>query len=124
MRPCYSLRMTTRIDRLQEAMDAKGFDQAALAKAAGCTQGAISQIMLGHTQRSKFLPEIAEALDVSVDWLRGLTDAPATGAPSISDVAKHFDLTLVRQLELGYSMGGGSVFESYEQTGVVPFQRD
>jgi phage repressor protein C with HTH and peptisase S24 domain len=116
--------MTTRIDRLKEAMDRKGMDQAALAAAAGCTQGAISQILLGHVLRSKFLPEIAEALDVSVDWLRGITGSPARSAPSLDDLSKHFDLTLVRELELGYSMGGGSVFEAYEQKGVVPFQRD
>lgn len=101
-----------------------GIDQPALAARAGCTQGAISQILLGHTLRSKYLPDIAKALNVSLDWLRGDSDDRDPAAPSLQLVADHFDLAMVRELELGYSMGGGSVFEAYEQKGLIPFQRD
>lgn len=114
----------TRVDRLKLAMEDAGLDQPALAKKAGCTQGAVSQILLGHTVRSKFLPDIARALGVSVDWLSGDSDERDPGAPSARSVADHFDLAMVRELELGYSMGGGSIFDAYEQRGVVPFQRD
>lgn len=115
-----------RIDRLQEAMSDAGLDQPALARKVGCTQGAISQILLGNTQRSRYLPDIADKLGVSLQWLKGDSDnrdPAAPPAPTKADVAAHFDLALVPQLDLGYSMGGGSVFESYEQTGFVPFKR-
>lgn len=115
-----------RIDRLQEAMETAGLDQPALAEKAGCTQGAISQILLGNTQRSRFLPDIASALGVSVQWLRGESDDRDPSAPLVptsQDVMAHFDLAIVPELELGYSMGGGSVLTDYEHKGVVPFQR-
>lgn len=115
-----------RIDRLNEAMEDAGLDQPALAIKAGCTQGAISQIMLGNTKRSRFLPDIASALGVSVQWLRGESDdrdPSAALVPTSQDVMEHFDLAIVPELELGYSMGGGSVLIDYERKGVVPFQR-
>lgn len=46
-------------------------DQSALARAAGCTPGAINQIVRGNVHRSKFLPDIADALGVSLQWLKG-----------------------------------------------------
>ena len=115
-----------RTDRLKDAMIEARLDQPALAKAVGCTQGAISQILLGNTQRSRYLPDIASELGVSLQWLRGESDnrdptAPPT--PTAKDVSDHFDLAIVPQLDLGYSMGGGSVFDAYEQTGFVPFHK-
>lgn len=44
--------------------------------------------------------------------------------PATDRVMEELGLTIVPQLELGYSMGGGSVFADYTQTGVVPFQRE
>ena len=58
----YVTEMTILADRLRDAMTARNMDQKELADAAGCTQGAISQILVGKTQRSRFLPEIAAAL--------------------------------------------------------------
>lgn len=115
-----------RLDRLQEAMEAAGLDQPALAIKAGCTQGAISQILLGNTLRSRFLPDIASALGVSLQWLRGESedrDPSAPLVPTSQDVMEHFDIAVVPELEIGYSMGGGSVLLDYEQRGVVPFRR-
>lgn len=63
--------MTITGDRLREAMADRDIDQEQLAKRVGCTQGAISQILLGNTQRSRFLPEIADVLGVPLRWLRG-----------------------------------------------------
>lgn len=52
----------------------RGVEQSQLASAVKCTQGAISHILTGETLRSRFLPEIAEYLDVPLPWLRGDTD--------------------------------------------------
>ncbi len=46
---------------------------------------------------------------------------PATG---LSHIAKEMGLALVPELQLGYSMGGGSIFNDYEQKGFIPFQRE
>lgn len=51
-------------------MDAD-IDQSELARIVGCTPGAINQIVMGNVRRSKFLPDIAEALGVALRWLRG-----------------------------------------------------
>ena len=67
----YNARMAKFAERLQEALDVKGWSQGRLARSIGVTQGAISQILVGKTLRSKFLPEMAEALGVSMRWLAG-----------------------------------------------------
>lgn len=66
--------MTIVGDRLRKAMLDRGVEQAQLAAAVRCTQGAISHILTGETLKSRFLPEIAEYLSVSLPWLRGDTD--------------------------------------------------
>lgn len=63
--------MTVVADRLREAMDDRGVDQTIVGDAIGVTQGAISLILVGKTRRSKFLPDIADYLGVSYDWLLG-----------------------------------------------------
>lgn len=72
----------TRIDRLKSAMEQADLDQSALAAAVGCTQGAISQILLGKTKRSKYLIDIAQALNVALAWLYGETDDPTVKGPN------------------------------------------
>src|SRR3546814_16206124 len=37
---------------------------------------------------------------------------------------RQLGLMLVPELELGYSMGGGSIFNDYRRTGYVPFHRE
>lgn len=67
--------------RLQRAMVDAGKDQSALARAVGCTPGAINQIVLGNVSRSRFLPDIAEELGVSLRWLRGDDVGPDPTVP-------------------------------------------
>jgi transcriptional regulator with XRE-family HTH domain len=85
----YIARMASVAERLQEALDSAGWSQGKLARTIGVTQGAVSQILLGKTLRSKFLPEMAEVLGVSLRWLTGedvprdpLTPPPPRVAPS------------------------------------------
>lgn len=67
----YIDRMASVAERLQDALNDRGWSQGKLARATGVTQGAISQILLGKTLRSKFLPDIADVLGVSLRWLVG-----------------------------------------------------
>lgn len=59
---------------MRARMNEAGVSQEDLAAAVGCTQGTISQILLGTTRNSRFLPRIAEHLGVSLPWLLGSAD--------------------------------------------------
>lgn len=68
-------------DRLAQAM--AGRSQAALARAVGVDRSSISQLLAPGTKRlpnAQVVAEIATALDVSSDWLLGLTDRPERSA--------------------------------------------
>lgn len=61
-------------DRLRERMRETGWTQEDLAEAIGVTQGAISQIIIGKSRKSRLLPFIAEKLAVNLTWLQGTSD--------------------------------------------------
>lgn len=68
-------------ERLAEAMT--GRSQAALARSVGVDRSTISQLLAPGTKRlpnAQVVAECAAALDVSADWLLGLTDRPERSA--------------------------------------------
>lgn len=71
-------------DRLREAMERAGHDQSSLARKLNVTPAAINQIVTGKTQRSRYMPAIADELGVSVGWLMGTADEPVEGAAMLS----------------------------------------
>lgn len=73
--------------RLQEAMDDREFDQSSLARAVGCTPGAINQIMSGNVRRSRLAPEIAFQLGVTYDWLTGQSEEKHSKGRSSATIA-------------------------------------
>lgn len=93
------------------AMADEGLDQSALARAVGCTPGAINQILAGGVHRSRFLPDIADTLKVSLRWLRGedvprdpavpIPPAPPTPQPQFvtMQVAMPSEAALARMFE-------------------------
>jgi phage repressor protein C with HTH and peptisase S24 domain len=114
-------------ERLRSAMKTAGLDQEALADQVGCTQGAISQILLGNTQRSRFLPSIAEKLGVPLPWLMGEIDEQHPGAGTsfaMPALVKQLGLAMIPEVDISYSMGGGAVVEEYAPTTMVPFRQD
>jgi len=95
-------------DRLKAAMGRARIEQAELAARVGCTQGAISQIINGQTQRSRFLPEIASTLGTTTAFLKGETNDPspsATPALSPTAMADALDLVPVASVDMAYGMG-------------------
>lgn len=110
-------------ERLREAMASAHIDQPALAARVGVTSGAINQIATGRTAKSKYLPEIAKELGVSLDWLTGKSDEPGKVALSPSTIAEQLDAVLIPQVEIGLSMGGGSVLEDWPVIQQVPLSR-
>ena len=66
-------------DRLTQAMAEKSISQSALARAVGVDRSTISQLLTGSGARlpnAQVVAECATALDVSADWLLGLTERP------------------------------------------------
>lgn len=61
--------LPTLADRLSYAMRERNIKQEPLAIAAGCSQASIQKLSAGKAQKSRFLPAIARALKVDVDWL-------------------------------------------------------
>lgn len=59
----------TLAERLKIAMDAMGLTQAALAERVGVSQAAIQKLTSGKAAKSKKLVQIANALEVSPNWL-------------------------------------------------------
>lgn len=66
-------------DRLARAMAQRGQSQAGLARSVGVDRSTISQLLAPGSKRlpnAQVVAECAAALDVSTDWLLGLTDRP------------------------------------------------
>lgn len=100
--------MTLLGDRLKAAMGRAHIEQAELAAKVGCTQGAISQILTGRTSRSRFLPDIAEALGTTTAFLLGDTNDPAPRASSElteGEMADRLDLVGIASVDMAYGMG-------------------
>ncbi|SHL83263.1 Helix-turn-helix [Roseovarius litoreus] len=69
--------------RLTAALNERGSNQSALARAVGVDRSTISQLLKGQGARlpnAQVVGECARALGVSADWLLGLTDRPETAA--------------------------------------------
>ena len=77
--------MGTTADRLAQAMELRGVDQSALARALRVSQGSISKIVLGKTNNSRLLPRIATHLAVSLPWLLGETDDAEPGSGNLPE---------------------------------------
>jgi transcriptional regulator with XRE-family HTH domain len=58
-------------------MEKAGVNQSELGRRVGCTPAAISQILNGRTNVSRFAPDIARELGVTLDWLNGTTADPS-----------------------------------------------
>lgn len=117
-------------ERIEERLESKGWSQAELARRINVSQPTIWKLVSGAAQTSKHLREIARHLDTTEEYLLGETDDPAAKlgehlAPWRGPEGQpHENAVMIPQLEIGYSMGGGSVFADYTQTAMVPFPRE
>ncbi|TXE41401.1 helix-turn-helix domain-containing protein [Serratia marcescens] len=55
--------------RVKHRRDSLGLTQGQLAEKIGTSQQAIEQLEAGKTKRPRYLPELAKALEVTIDWL-------------------------------------------------------
>lgn len=133
---CDSARMDDSQDaqakRLKLARESAGYKTATdFAKAMQINPVTYRAYETGQNSYVKLAHQFAGRLRVSGKWLiEGDPEDQAALAEEqrpdsdLETAAKALGLTLVPQLELGYSMGGGSVFTEYRHTGFVPFHRD
>lgn len=116
--------------RIEGLLESKGWSQAELARRIDVKSTTIWKLVSGSAQSSRHLREIARALGTTEEYLLGETDDPVgplgehkqawRGPP-----AEVVDGTvMIPQLDIGYSMGGGTVFEEYAQTALIPFPRE
>ena len=115
--------------RLKHARIQAGFTDAAdFAKRAGLKAVSYRAYENNQNRYLKHAQTFADLLGVPVRWLieGGELERPVESVPEgeIEAQAKAMGLSLIPELELGYSMGGGSIFADYRQTGFVPFQRE
>ena len=72
--------MSTLAERVVETRAKLGISQAEVGARAGVSQQAVLKVENGQTRRPKWLPELAEALGVSADWLRKGEGSPSPDA--------------------------------------------
>lgn len=96
----------------------------------GIGQSSVNRIELGETRAPRNLRKIAKAINTTEEYLLGETDdpSPALGEKQLAWRGPPSDVpdstVMIPQLDIGYSMGGGTVFEEYAQTALIPFPRE
>lgn len=115
--------------RLKWARKQAGFERAVdFAKRYGYNPTSYRAYENNQNGYSKLAAEFSDRLGVPVRWLMVGGDLEhsdqAEAESALAQQARDMGLSLVPELELGYSMGGGSVFNDYHRRGMVPFQRD
>ena len=95
--------METLAERINTALQTKGLSVNALARQVGVSYPAMRKITKGETLNPKFLFEIAEALDVSVEWLKTGEGPPENLSDGPSDDHIRFErLDVIASLGDGY----------------------
>src|SRR3546814_150002 len=113
--------------RLKWAREKAGFQQAGdFAKRVGVHPTTYRAYENDQNGFAKKVHEFAERLGVTGAWLMrgGDIEPRPVEDMHLDHQARQLGLMLVPELELGYSMGGGSIFNDYRRTGFVPFHRE
>jgi phage repressor protein C with HTH and peptisase S24 domain len=81
---------------------------------------------------AKHAARFGRALNVPAEWLIGGGALPDTDPPEPPQpgefgtpklLSERYDIELVREVDISYAMGDGSVIEDYPEVGFVPFNR-
>ena len=83
--------------------------QAELARRIGVAQATIANLVRERSAGSKHLHAIARELRTTPAYLSGETDDPSEGAqrpPTEHEIAEHFDLVPIKEIDFAYGMGG------------------
>lgn len=114
-------------ERIQERIKSLGISQAELGRRVGLTQPAIANLIHRNKSGTSHLHRIARELGTSPAYLAGETDDPSEGAlpsPTAESIADQLDAVLLPEVQVSFSMGGGSVIEDWPVVRQVPFSRE
>jgi phage repressor protein C with HTH and peptisase S24 domain len=132
--PCYAYGMEEQLDtpgaRLRWARIKAGFehatDFAAKLKVNAVTYSAHENGTNGFL--SKHGAAYAKALGISVDWLHNGGPLPNDEGEAIrtkqnvDEIASNLGVVMVREVDISYAMGDGSIVAEYPDIGMMPFQ--
>lgn len=91
-------------DRVNERMQLLGLSQHALARKVGVSQPAIKKLCDGNVLKPRFIVELAEALEVTVEWLN--TGNGEKEAPAVNYLKKKISTVSQPVLLLGTAQAG------------------
>ena len=100
--------METLAERINTALQTKGLSVNALARQVGVSYPAMKKITKGETLNPKFLFEIAEALNVSVEWLK-------TGEGSSENLSDDLETARLDLYDVSASCGSGHLNADYPE---------
>jgi phage repressor protein C with HTH and peptisase S24 domain len=116
--------------RVLERLEAIRQDGAWLARQADIPTSTLYDNLKKGIAKTEHAIAIARALGVTVDWLlTGREEAPAKkakGQPAndAGAAAEQLGLAMIPEVDITYSMGGGSVVDEYAEARLVPFRQD
>ncbi|TDB26692.1 helix-turn-helix transcriptional regulator [Stenotrophomonas sp. ATCM1_4] len=108
-------------DRIKEARKLRGMSRPQLAEAANIKYPTLAGIENNDQAGTTQLPQIADALGVSIRWLqtgKGQKDAGDTGAPDDGDWSD------IRGYAQAIGLGGGPEAQEYAETHKLKFRAD
>lgn len=107
-------------------MGERHLSQAELARRVGVAQPTIAKLLGGTSQGSKHIHAIARELRTTPAFLMGETEDPEENAlplPTATSVAEQLDAVMLPEVQVSFSMGGGSIVEDWPIVQMVPFSR-
>lgn len=112
--------------RLIWARSRKYPDAAAFARAAGVKPVTYRAYENGQNSYAAKAPDFAAKLGVTTDWLLKGGPLPTSQVPALVtdlDAAEQLDAVLLPEVEVAYSLGGGSISDDFPVVQMVPFSR-
>lgn len=111
--------------RLSNLLAQKNLSLNAFAKMVGVTQPAISKIVNGETLNPKYIVEIADALGVSVEWLKtGKGEAPDFAKMAENPTACEDEETIrLEQFNVVASCGSGKINDIVEVVSAIEYHQ-
>ena len=122
-------------DRVRHCRKLKRWSQERLAKEAQVTQATISHVENNSSGQSKYLPQIAKALEVSIDFLLSgqeyiekqkgsFEDFVIIGGDKAGETPSKEEYVLIPKFDVAGSCGSGSIIDHVDVRGSLVFSED
>ncbi|MFN3806746.1 XRE family transcriptional regulator [Asticcacaulis sp.] len=114
-----------RHERLAELIKTKDLSYAKVGARVGISAAMVGKLARGEVQNTSRIYDLAAAVGASADYLMGRTDDPNQGAapPTAHELTERLDVVMVPQIDLRFSMGGGTDTDNHIQAEPMSFSR-